>query len=111
MSAASNCYRVVVRSNLVISVEPAAAAPGVDVAATPLEVSSLLARNHQARGCLDGVYFVPDAEMARQVAALSLDFVAKLIEKSIASLNAATLHPNGWQNPLTNCEREPVSSE
>ncbi|MCL4765841.1 MAG: hypothetical protein KJZ80_06405 [Hyphomicrobiaceae bacterium] len=111
MSTAPVCYRVVVRSNLVVSVDPLGVAPDVDIAATPLEVSSLLARNHQSRGCLDGVYFVPDAEMARQVAALSLDFMAKLVEKSIASLNAATLHPDGWRNPLAGHGQEPASSE
>jgi hypothetical protein len=94
-------YRVVVRSNLVVSIDPLNETSASAVAETPLEVSSLLARNHQTQGCLDGIYCVPDAEMARQVAALSLDFMAKLVEKSIASLNAASVHPEGWQNPLT----------
>jgi hypothetical protein len=100
MSANPSCYRVVVRSNLVTSVDPLTVAPGTAIAATPLEVSSILARNYQTNGCLDGAYHVPDAEMARQVAALSLDFIDKIVERSIASLNAASLHPKGWRNPL-----------
>lgn len=108
MSPDSSCYRVVVRSNLVVAIDPQSAAPDLAITATPLEVSSLLASNHQTQGCLDGVYFVPDAEMARQVAALCLDFMAKLVEKSIASLNAASLHPDGWHNPLTAHAQKPA---
>lgn len=111
MSMKPSCYRVLVRSNLVTSVDPQMIAPTDAIAATPLEVSSILARNHQTNGCLDGAYYVPDAEMARQVAALSLDFIDKIVERSIASLNAATLHPNGWQNPFTERARRPASSE
>jgi hypothetical protein len=111
MSAKPSCYRVVVRSNIVAAVEPLFAAPGARVAMTPLDVSSILAANHRANGCLDGSYYVPDAEMARQVASLSLDFVAKLLENSVKSLNAATLVPDGWSNPFMAHERRPASAE
>jgi hypothetical protein len=111
MPAKPSCYRVLVRSNLVTSVEPVMVAPTDAVASTPLDVSSILARNHQTNGCLDGAYYVPDAEMARQVAALSLDFIGKIVARSIASLNAASLHPNGWQNPFTERGQRPASSE
>jgi hypothetical protein len=111
MSMKPFCYRVFVRSNLVTSVEPLMVAPTGAIASTPLEISSILARNHQSNGCLDGAYYVPDAEMARQVAALSLDFIDRIVEKSIASLNAASLHPNGWQNPFTERGQRPASLE
>jgi len=111
MSAEPSCYRVVVRSNLVTAVEPLFAAPGAPVAATPLEVSTILAANHRLNGCLDGSYYVPDAEMARQVASLSLDFVAKLVENSTKSLNAASLAPDGWRNPFTAHGQRPASAD
>ena len=102
------CYRVVVRNNLVISVEPVATMPSSPIAATPLEVSSVLASNHRANGCLDGIYYLPDADMARQVAALSLDFIEKIIAKSIVSLNETALRPNGWHNPFTGHVQKPA---
>jgi hypothetical protein len=108
MSAESTCYRVIVRNNLVVSVEPAAATPESRICETPLEVSSILASNHLANGCLDGIYYLPDADMARQVANLSLDFIEKIIAKSIASLGAATLYPNGWHNPFTGHVQKPA---
>lgn len=111
MSAKPSCYCVVVRSNLVSSVEPLIAAPNASIAVTPLEVSSILARNHQINGCLDGTYYVPDSETARQVAGLSLDFIARIVEKSIASLNAATIVPDGWRNPFTEHGRLPALAE
>jgi hypothetical protein len=108
MSNEPACYRVVVRSNLVVSVEPVAALPDHPIAATPLEVSSILASNHRTNACLDGIYHVPDADMARQVATLSLDFIEKIIAKSIVSLSAATLYPNGWHNPFTGHVQKPA---
>lgn len=108
MSTEPACYRVVVRNNLVISVEPVAAIPSSPIAATPLEVSSILANNHRTNGCLDGIYYLPDADMARQVAALSLDFIEKIIARSIASLSAAALDPNGWHNPFTGHGQKPA---
>jgi hypothetical protein len=100
MSQMPICYRVVVQGNVVSAIEPLVAPSAEHVATTPLEVSMLLARNYQMRGCLDGTYHLPDVEMARQVAVLSLDFMAKLIERSVASLNAASLHGQGWTNPF-----------
>lgn len=101
VSAVPPCYRIEVRNNLVVAIEPLHAEPSGTIATTPLQISTELARNHQTQGCLDGSYLVRDAEMARQVAALSLDFMAKIVEKSLASLNAATLHETGWKNPYT----------
>ena len=101
-------YRVAVRNNLVVGIEPATVPPGVRVAATPLEASSMLAHNHKVNGSLDGVYYLPDADMARHVAFLSLDFIEKIVRKSIESLNAATLHPNGWRSPFTGHAHKPA---
>jgi hypothetical protein len=85
-----------------------APAAGARLSATPLEVSSMLARNHQMNGCLDGTYYLPDADMARQVAALSLDFIEKIVRKSMEALNRATLSPDGWHNPFTGSTSKPA---
>ena len=96
---APKLYRVVVRHNLVAEIEALAARDDVDVPGSPLEVSTLLARNHRENGCLDGEYFFEDSETARHFAHLSLDFMKRLLEKSMESLDRARVSQEGWRNP------------
>ena len=79
-------YEVVVRHNLVRTMRRVARTADMRVAATRLEVSSELAANHQANGCIDGSYRFRDAEQARSFALLSLGFVARLLERRQQSI-------------------------
>ena len=56
-------------------------------------------QNHRRNGCLDGDYFFEDSETARHFAYLSLDFMKRLLEKSIESLDTAKVSQEGWRNP------------
>ena len=96
---APKLYRVVVRHNVVAGIEAMPFRDDVPVPDSPLEVSSLLARNHRENGCLDGEYFFEDSETARHFAYLSLDFMKRLLEKSIESLDRARVSQEGWRNP------------
>ena len=92
-------YRVLVSHNLVTRIEAIPYRDDVDVPDSPLEVSSLLAQNHMKNGCLDGAYYFEDSETARHFAYLSLDFMKRMFEKSIESLDAAKVSQEGWANP------------
>ncbi len=96
---APKLYRVVVRHNLVARIEALPFRDDVAVPDSPLEVSSLLARNHRENGCLDGAYYFEDSETARHFAYLSLDFMKHMLEKSIESLDTAKVSQEGWRNP------------
>lgn len=96
---APKLYRVVVSHNLVARIEAIPHRDDVAVPDSPLEVSSLLARNHKENGCLDGEYYFEDSETARHFAYLSLDFMKRMFEKSIESLDAAKVSQEGWANP------------
>lgn len=98
-SSEDRYYRVVVRHNIVVAIETLVPSPDIDVAASPLEVSSQMAANHQANGCLDGLYFFHEPETARQFAMLGLDFIQRMVEKATEHLNEAHIAEHGWQNP------------
>lgn len=74
-------YEVRIEHNVVCSIQRVARMPDMHVPASPLEVSSELARNHQRTGCIDGCYRFDDAERARSFALIALDFVKRLIER------------------------------
>ena len=82
--ATTEPWVVVVRHNLVCSIARAGADDAARVAASPLEVSTRLADNHRANGCIDGRYCVADAQSARIFATLCLEFTRALAEKRLA---------------------------
>ena len=82
-----NAYRVVVLHNLVIRVDRISADAGAAVSTTNLEAGMQLAANQKNNGCIDGEYIFSNRDKAKDFAALSLDFVLRLAEKSLDSLN------------------------
>ncbi len=92
-------YRVTVRHNVVFGIQRVAESGGIEVPETKLEVGTQLARNHQANGCIDGDYYFDDVDTARYFAILSLDFIKKLIERTIETLEADKLDSDAdWRN-------------
>lgn len=75
-----------VKHNLVTAIERAEPPAGTAVAATPLEVSTRLASNNRENGCIDGRYWVGDAESARIFATLCLEFTRATAEKRLAAV-------------------------
>lgn len=92
-------YRVVVRHNMVAAIEVVTGSPEMDVAASPLEVSSRMAANYQANGCLDGSYDFGEPETARQFATLGLDFIKRIADKATENLTSSHISEQGWRNP------------
>ena len=80
-------YVVVVEHNLVCAIERSAPPPE-PIPATPLEVSTQLAANNRAHGCLDGRYYFTDTQAARTFAVLCLTFVKSLAERRMAAVDA-----------------------
>lgn len=78
---------VVVAHNVVEAIERTETPPGDPVPSTPLEVSTQLARNHQANGCIDGRYYFVDTMHARTFATLCLEFTRALVERRLADIN------------------------
>lgn len=83
----ADVYVVVVEHNLVRAIERDAAPPG-PIPATPLEVSTQLAENNRAHGCIDGRYFFTDTQAAKIFASLCLEFTKAVAEKRLAAVNA-----------------------
>lgn len=83
----ADVYVVVVEHNLVRAIERCAPPPG-PIPATPLEVSTQLAANNRAHGCLDGRYLFTDTQAAKIFAALCLEFTRAVAEKRLAAVNA-----------------------
>ncbi len=79
-------YAVVVERNLVRAIERLEAPAPRPVPATPLEVSSELAANHRANGCIDGRYYFDDPQRARTFAALCLEFTKALVERRLRAV-------------------------
>ena len=77
---------VAVRHNLVCAIERAEPPAGVEVTRTPLEVSTQLAENNRAHGCIDGRYWLADAQAARIFATLCLEFTRGVAEKRLAAI-------------------------
>lgn len=80
-------YAVVVEHNLVRAIERSEPR-GAPVPATPLEVSTQLAANHRANGCLDGRYYFTDTQSAKVFATLCLEFVKAMAEKRRSAIDA-----------------------
>ena len=81
-------YVVVVEHNLVSAIEKVPEPPGMGIPRTPLEVSSQLAANNAAQGCIDGRYYFTDTMHARTFAELCLEFTRAMAEKRIAEVRA-----------------------
>jgi len=97
----AEAYRVRIRHNVVVAIEPCDAAEATHVPETKLEVTSQLAANNQANGCIDGDYFFADAKLARHFAKLALDYLRRLIEKSEEGVEAWSAEvADEWHNPL-----------
>jgi hypothetical protein len=79
-------YVVVVEGNIVRAIERHRSAPPRPIPATPLEVSSELAANHRANGCIDGRYYFDDPQRARTFASLCLEFTRARVEKLLAAI-------------------------
>ena len=80
-------YVVVVRDNLVCSIERGGPSPST-LPITPLDVATQLAGNYRNAGCIDGRYQFDDAMHARTFAELCCEFVAALLERRVASIRA-----------------------
>lgn len=83
----ADIYAVVVEHNLVRAIERCAETTG-PIPATPLEVSTQLARNNRARGCIDGRYLFADTQAAKIFASLCLEFTRALADRRLAAVNA-----------------------
>ena len=86
--SADTVFEVTVRHNLVQSIHRAPRTPDMHVPASRLEVSTELATNHQRNQCIDGVYRFEDAEQARSFSVLALDFVNRIIERRLQTIQA-----------------------
>jgi len=89
--ASGPVYRVVVRRNMVTEIRPVdpAAEPDAVPAEDALAISTRLADNNQANGCLDGDYDLASFEDARQFAGLCLGFQKNLCEKALEAIAEA----------------------
>ncbi|HYC38684.1 MAG TPA: hypothetical protein VEC19_19810 [Usitatibacter sp.] len=98
----SEAWVVVVEHNLVQAIERCAMPPEA-IPATPLEVSSQLARNNRENGCLDGRYYFADSQPAKVFASLCLEFTRALADKRIAAIEALPVGEAAFRGD----EREP----
>ena len=93
-------YQVVVKHNIVCAIRRVDKSGAVEVPQTKLEVSTQLARNNQQNGCIDGEYYFEDAALAKSFAILSLDFVKRLIEKTLEKIEARSFSGEfDWTDP------------
>jgi hypothetical protein len=83
----SDIFCVIVEHNLVVALRRVGEEVGeAQVPETSLEVATVLARRFQSGGSIDGVYYFHDHPRARVFASLCLDFVRKLAEKRLQSI-------------------------
>ena len=93
-------YRVLVIRNLVTAVDVIKGKDADGVSSENLEVALQLAKNYRHTGTIDGEYFFSSVHRAKDFAALALDFVKKLIEKSEQNLNTHNFYSEpSWHNP------------
>lgn len=98
--AVAETYRVVIRHNLVITVENVELSDGDQVAQDNLEVTLELARNYRQHGSIDGEYLFSSVHRAKDFALVALDFVKKLMEKSEQGLAEHNFYGDpAWHNP------------
>lgn len=79
-------YHVLVKHNIVCAIERIEDGDDSKVPQTKLEVSTQLAKNNLENGCIDGDYYFDDANLAKNFALLSLDFVKRLIDKTVEKI-------------------------
>lgn len=79
----SGAWRVEVRRNMVVAIRHVA--DGTPIA-DPLAISTLLAQNNLAHGCLDGDYDLDSFEAARHFAGLCIGFLKNLCERSLDAI-------------------------
>lgn len=85
----SDIFCVIVEHNLVVALRRAGEeASEAQVPETPLDVATILAQRFQSGGSIDGVYYFHDHPRARVFASLCLDFVRKLAEKRLQSIES-----------------------
>ena len=81
-------YRVVVRKNLIEEIRhQRLLAEDQQLLHTNLEAGASLAQNFQQFGCIDSDYFFDDSERAKIFASMCLDFMKKLIDSRMASID------------------------
>ena len=81
-------YRVAVRNNIVEEIRhQRLLAENQQLLHTNLEAGALLAQNFQQFGCIDSDYFFDDSERAKTFASMCLDFIKKLIDSRMASID------------------------
>ena len=81
-------YRVVVRKNLIEEIRhQCLLAENQQLLHTNLEAGASLAQNFQQFGCIDSDYFFDDSERAKTFASMCLDFMKKLIDSRMASID------------------------
>lgn len=101
----SGIFCVIVEHNLVVALRRAGKEAGeAQVPETPLDVAAILAQRFQSGGSIDGVYYFRDHSRARVFASLCLDFVRKLAEKrlqSIEGLQAGAEYSSGAHSPAS----------
>jgi len=83
----TSIYRVLVRHNLVITLE-ASGAGEAPIPKTKLEVASQLAENYRVHGCIDGQYLFENSQRAKIFATLCLEFVLALVKQRLDVVNA-----------------------
>ena len=94
-------YRVTIRHNLVIAVEPIRIAKPLPPGLTNLEIGRQLTRNHMENGCIDGEYLFKSMHDARDFAVLSLEFARLLFEKAHDHLKSYNFYvAPTWRNPV-----------
>lgn len=103
------CYRVEVRHNIVVAIRRSA--EGADEALAsddPLAVSTLLAQNNLANGCLDGDYYFVSFYAAQRFSELCLDYVKNLCERSVDAVTKAPSDgAQDWRNHLVPTPKQP----
>ena len=91
--------RVRVRNNIVQDIEPCRVESTKSVPTSNLEVGTLLARNNQANGCIDGDYDFLSVHDAKDFAVLCLEFSKLLLERALASVKAHNFYNQAqWLN-------------
>ncbi len=81
-------YKVVVRKNLIEEIRhQRLLAEDQQLLLTNLEAGASLAQNFQQFGCIDSDYFFDDSECAKAFASMCMDFMNKLIDSRMASID------------------------
>lgn len=94
-------YRVVVHRNLVCKIHAIEAHETDCTEDDPLQVSTQLAQNNRANGCLDGSYDFATFEAALHFATLCTEYLKSFCEKSVEAMNRLERpEDEPWHNPF-----------